>query len=153
MLMVERFTPRAKSVKARPLRWRFLSPPEAQFKSMIVHADKVMLVEDDLETRTFLGQILELEGFEVVTFSNGLQALDYLAQSAPPCLIILDLRMPIMDGPQFRAAMLADPRFALIPVIVVTAFEPSSAAALSALRVFRKPLDVTALLGVIRKNC
>jgi CheY-like chemotaxis protein len=120
---------------------------------MTSHEDKLMLIEDDAETRFFLGQILELEGFEVVAFSNGVQALDYLSQSAPPCLIILDLQMPIMDGPQFRAAMLADPRLAGIPVIVVTAFEPSAAATLLALRVFRKPVDVNALLGVIRENC
>jgi len=64
-----------------------------------------MLVEDDPETRTFLSEILEIEGFRVVAFADGIQALEYLARSAPPRLIIMDMRMPQMDGSQFRSAM------------------------------------------------
>ncbi|HKV53626.1 MAG TPA: hypothetical protein VJN94_03195, partial [Candidatus Binataceae bacterium] len=59
----------------------------------------------------------------------------------------------VMDGHTFRAAMLQDPRLARIPLVVLTAAEPSAAANLSALRVFRKPVDVRALLGVIRQHC
>jgi CheY-like chemotaxis protein len=115
--------------------------------------EQIMVIEDDNETRNLLAQILELEGFQVVAFPNGAEALDYLTQSVPPCLIILDLYMPVMDGRQFRSAMLADPQLGSIPVVVVTAFEPSSATALSALRVFRKPVDIKALLGVVRQTC
>lgn len=116
-------------------------------------SDKVMVVEDEREQRSYLVQLLELEGFQVVAFSNGAEALNYLAHSTPPCLIILDMRMPVMDGAQFRSAMLQDPRLAKIPVVVVTAFEPSAAANLSVLRVFRKPVDVDALLSTVRENC
>jgi CheY-like chemotaxis protein len=120
---------------------------------VVSSADKVMVVEDEPESRTYLVKILELEGFQVVSFSNGAEALKYLAGSAPPCLIVFDIRMPVMDGAQFRSAMLQDPRLAKIPVVVVTAFDPPAAANLSALRVFRKPVDVDALLGTIRENC
>jgi CheY-like chemotaxis protein len=61
--------------------------------------------------------------------------------------------MPVMDGAQFRAAMLRERRLANIPVVVVTAFEPPAAANLGALRVFRKPVDVDALLNTVRENC
>jgi CheY-like chemotaxis protein len=115
--------------------------------------DVVVVVEDEEEARTFLIQILEFEGFDVVGFSNGAEALDYLAHALKPCLIVLDMRMPIMDGPQFRTAMLQDSRLADIPVVIVTALEPSVAAGLSPLRIFRKPVDVSALLDVIRANC
>ncbi|HJU12365.1 MAG TPA: response regulator [Candidatus Binataceae bacterium] len=114
---------------------------------------QVMLVEDDVETRTFLADILEIEGFKVLTFANGAEALNYLANSAPPRLIIMDMRMPVMDGPKFRSAMLQDPRLARIPVLVVTAFEPSAAAKLSVSRVFRKPVDVNALVQAVRQYC
>jgi CheY-like chemotaxis protein len=120
---------------------------------MVSHQDEVMVIEDEQESRTYLVRLLQLEGFKVVAFSNGAEALNYLGHSAPPCLIILDLRMPMMDGLQFRSAMLQDPRLAKVPVIVVTAFEPSAAASLSAVRVFRKPVDVDALLGTVRENC
>ena len=112
-----------------------------------------MVVEDDEQARRLLSQILEFEGFSVVGFANGAEALRYLEKSEPPCLIILDLRMPVMDGSEFRAAMLRDPRLAKIPAVVVTAFDPSAARELSALRVFKKPVDVEALLGVVRENC
>jgi CheY-like chemotaxis protein len=120
---------------------------------MVSNEEEVMVVEDDREARTYLAQLLQLEGFKVVTCSNGAEALNHLAGSVLPCLIILDLRMPVMDGTQFRSAMLRDPRLAKIPVVVVTAFEPPAAASLSAVRVFRKPFDIDALLGTVRENC
>jgi CheY-like chemotaxis protein len=115
--------------------------------------DLLMVVEDEEEARTFLIQILEYEGFKVVGFSNGADALDYLVKSAEPCLIVLDIRMPVMDGPQLRAAMLQDPRLARIPVVVVTALDPSAAAGLLPVRVFRKPVNVEALIAVVRQHC
>jgi CheY-like chemotaxis protein len=119
---------------------------------MTASAD-VLVVEDEEEARTFLVQILEYEGFSVRGFANAPDALSYLAQSEEPCVIVMDLRMPIMDGPRFRAALLEDPRLAKVPVVVVTALDPSAAAGLGALRVLRKPVDVDVLLAVIRQNC
>jgi CheY-like chemotaxis protein len=71
--------------------------------------DAVVVVEDEEEARTFLVQILQYEGFNAIGFANGLEALEYLQKAEPPCLIVLDLRMPMMDGPEFRAAQLSDP--------------------------------------------
>ena len=115
--------------------------------------NQVMLVEDDEQTRTCLGEILQIEGFSVVSFGNGLEAMDYLAHSPPPRLIILDMRMPLMDGKEFRSEMLRDPHLATSPVIVVTAYEPSAAARLSVSRVFRKPVDIGALVETVRQYC
>ena len=120
---------------------------------MVSSEDTVLVVEDEGSTRSLLIQILEFEGFKAIGCANGAEALDYLAHSEPPCLIVLDMRMPVMDGPQFRSSMLRDPRLAKIPVVIVTAFDPSSAANLSPIRVLRKPVDVDALLGVVRANC
>jgi CheY-like chemotaxis protein len=119
----------------------------------MVSNEEVMVIEDEPESRAGLVTLLQVEGFKVVAFSNGAEALDHLTHSAPPCLIIFDIRMPVMDGPQFRAALLREPRLAQIPVIVVTAFEPPAAARLSALRVFRKPIDIDSLLTTVRENC
>jgi CheY-like chemotaxis protein len=120
---------------------------------MVSHEDLIVVVEDEPESRTFLVTLLQLEGFKVVAFQNGAEALHYLANSAPPCLLIFDIRMPVMDGIQFRSAMLQDPRLAKIPAVVVTAFEPLATENLAALRVFRKPLDFDALLSTVRKSC
>jgi CheY-like chemotaxis protein len=120
---------------------------------MATGRDTVLVVEDEEEARTFLVQILEYEGYSVLGFANGAEALDYLAQSEQPCLIVMDLRMPNMDGPRFRSALLKDPRLAKVPIVVVTALDPSSAAGLGALRVLRKPVDVDVLLSIIRQHC
>jgi CheY-like chemotaxis protein len=120
---------------------------------MISHEDLIMVVDDEPESRTFLVMLLQLEGFKVVAFPNGAEALHYLANSTPPCLVIFDLWMPVIDGTQFRSAMLQDPRLATIPAVVVTAFEPLATGNLAALRVFRKPLDFDALLSTVRANC
>jgi CheY-like chemotaxis protein len=120
---------------------------------MAVCEESVLVVEDEEEARTFLVKILEYEGFSVRGFANGAEALDYLTRSREPCLIVMDLRMPVMDGPGLRAALLQDQRFAQIPIVVVTALDPSAAAGLGALRVLRKPIDVDVLLSVIRQYC
>jgi CheY-like chemotaxis protein len=120
---------------------------------MATNADTVLVVEDEEEARAFLVQILEFEGFRVLGFANGAEALDHLVRSEEPCLIVMDIRMPVMDGPAFRSALLQDPRLAKVPVIVVTALDPSAAAGLGALRVMRKPVDVDVLVSLIRQNC
>jgi CheY-like chemotaxis protein len=120
---------------------------------MAARSQTVLVVEDEEDARNTLMQILEYEGLAVVGSANGKEALDYLSSGEQPCLIIMDIRMPIMDGTEFRTALLDDPRLVKIPVIVVTAMDPSAAAGLSALRVMRKPVDIEALLTVIRQNC
>jgi CheY-like chemotaxis protein len=63
------------------------------------------------------------------------------------------MMMPVMDGRQFRALQLKDPWLAKIPVVVVSAFSPSSVADLHPMAVKRKPLDVDTLLQVVEANC
>jgi CheY-like chemotaxis protein len=118
-----------------------------------VDNDVILVVKDEDEARTFLIRILEFEGFRAVGLSNGAEALEYLMKSERTCLIVLDLRLPVMDGPQLRSALLQDPRLAKIPVVVVTALDPSAAADLSPVRIFRKPFDVDTLLSVVRQHC
>jgi CheY-like chemotaxis protein len=113
----------------------------------------IMVVEDEDEAREILLQILEFEGFQVRGFANGAEALDYLKGGPAPCLIVLDVVMPVMDGREFRAAVLKNPGWARIPTIVVTALESSVVRDLSAIKVLRKPVDVEALLSVVRQNC
>jgi CheY-like chemotaxis protein len=115
--------------------------------------DTVLVIEDEDEARNILTELLELEGFNVHGCANGAEALAYLGSSEKPCLIILDLLMPVMDGRQFRAAMLKDSEIAKIPVIVVTALDPSDASDLKATKVLKKPVNVGALIDIVRANC
>ncbi|HVV49912.1 MAG TPA: response regulator [Polyangia bacterium] len=111
--------------------------------------DEILLVEDDRSIRTALQGILEDEGYGVTTAENGRQALERLRSGASPALIVLDLRMPVMDGWEFRAAQKSDPTLARIPVLAVSADGSAKAAAIDAEAYLRKPLSTDALLNAI----
>jgi signal transduction histidine kinase len=111
----------------------------------------ILLVEDDSGIREVLHGILEEEGYAVTAAENGRQALDRLHSSAAPDLIVLDLRMPVMDGWQFRAAQKADPMLANIPVLAVSADRSPQAEAIDAAGYIRKPLSTESLLTTIAR--
>jgi CheY-like chemotaxis protein len=122
-------------------------------KRQIMDTHTILVVEDEDESRQVLMQILELEGFKAVGASNGAEALDHLRTSDLPCVIILDLLMPVMDGRQFRTALLQVADLATIPVIVVSAIDSSAVSDLGVVKAFRKPLDIDALVKIIREHC
>src|SRR3954470_10491942 len=84
---------------------------------------RVLLVEDDLDVRDTLQDLLESDGYDVIPAANGKQALDFLTLNDPPGadLVILDLMMPMVSGWEVLDRMSDDPRLAGIPVIVVSA--------------------------------
>ena len=112
----------------------------------------VMVIDDDEGIREALASAISEAGCEVLSAMNGRDGLDQLrAQSEPPCLILLDLMMPVMDGQSFRTEQMKDPKLSSIPVIVMTAGQiPSSAMGVTTLR---KPLQLEQLLKMVRERC
>lgn len=85
----------------------------------------VLIVEDAADTRIALAEYLAIVGHRVATACDGLEALDYLRRAhGAVSVIVLDLRMPRMDGITFLDAKAADPKLRDIPVIVHSAVEP-----------------------------
>ena len=81
----------------------------------------VLIVDDHLDTLETIAELVSDEGHTHSEASNGQEALSWLERQADlPCLILLDLRMPVMDGWDFLRAMRALPRLAEIPVIVIS---------------------------------
>jgi CheY-like chemotaxis protein len=113
----------------------------------------VLVVEDDADILRALVQVLQDEGHTVRAAENGLVALAALRApgARPPCVILLDLMMPVMDGWAFRAAQLRDPALAGIPVIVLTADGSAveKAALMNCAGALRKPVELATLLGAI----
>ena len=109
----------------------------------------VLIVDDNDETRTLLAQILAIRGYEAVGATDGLDALAWLRGGGRPSVIVLDMRMPNMDGSALQRALKADARWAAIPVIVYSAFPPEQPG--NALAVLRKattsPDTLLALIG------
>ena len=74
------------------------------------HHHPVLVVEDDADIREAVQLILEDEGFDVVTACNGAEAEAELAHMEEPCLVLLDLMMPVMNGWELLAHLKRDGR-------------------------------------------
>jgi CheY-like chemotaxis protein len=90
-----------------------------------VPAAPVLLIDDNPDTRELLRSLLAIRGYDTVTADDGFEGLAYLRRGGSASVIILDLKMPNMDGWAFRRALNADPRWSAIPVIIFSAFPPS----------------------------
>jgi CheY-like chemotaxis protein len=115
----------------------------------------VLVVDDDRDIRDSLIEMLEEHGYQAVGAANGREALGVLEASPdPPCLILLDLMMPVMDGRAFREEQLKDPEWAQIPVLVISAYSDAQAQAREMqLECLRKPLGMRPLIEVVQRHC
>jgi CheY-like chemotaxis protein len=120
-----------------------LSPASAYFLSVA----RVLIVDDELDIRETISEILGFEGHEVFSAADGEQALVRCRQLKPD-LILLDLMMPGMNGWDFRRAQLRDPEIAGIPVVVVSAV--GRLGDLPASGFLPKPFGLDDLLAVVR---
>jgi DNA-binding response OmpR family regulator len=109
----------------------------------------VLVVEDDLDTRDFIGDLLMDAGHDVIPAGTGKQALDYLLSQleSPPDVVVLDLMLPLVSGWQVLERMRSEQRLAGVPVIVTTGI--SSDRPPGATMVLKKPFSVFELLQAI----
>jgi two-component system, chemotaxis family, chemotaxis protein CheY len=117
-------------------------------------SEPVLVVEDTDDSREVMGALLEMEGYRVAFATDGRDALEQLERGLRPCLILLDVSMPRMNGIEFRRVQAADERFREIPVILYSAIHeitwlyPSLDAP-----VCRKPVDVDRILQLVADRC
>jgi CheY-like chemotaxis protein len=110
------------------------------------------VVEDEVEIQLALKEALEWEGYHVITASNGNEALDTISRVLPPCLILLDLMMPVMDGWEFSETLRADQELSTIPIVVVSAYT-DRACEIGALEAIGKPVNLETLFSLVKKYC
>jgi len=115
----------------------------------------VMIVEDEKDAREAMVELIEQEGVTALGARHGQEALDMLLQGQRPSLILLDLKMPVMDGWAFCDALGADERFASIPVAILTAsaIYESLPHRRNGAGLFTKPVDFQRLLALVRRFC
>jgi CheY-like chemotaxis protein len=116
----------------------------------------ILIVDDDPPILTGLSEFLQGEGYNVAVAGDGRAALDQLRRGLRPCVIVLDLMMPVMDGWDFRHEQLKDAELREIPVVVITATgfsEQSVKAQLGAAEVVAKPPSPAHLLAAIERCC
>ena len=114
-------------------------------------AKRILVVDDERDISEVLKKRLESRGYLVETAPNGKEALKLIRQK-PADLIILDIMMPVMDGPQTATALKEDPKTEKIPIIFLSAildksesYDEKSGANI----VFSKPYDWEQLLGKV----
>jgi CheY-like chemotaxis protein len=113
----------------------------------------VLIVDDDAAVRRTMARFLGLDGFAVIEADNGQAALAYLRGGGEASVILLDLRMPVMDGWAFRREQQRDPAFAHIPVIVLSGADAHRFHELEAAATFHKPASMSELLRCVRRLC
>jgi CheY-like chemotaxis protein len=113
----------------------------------------VFIVDDDVDVREALAELLEGRGLPVATAANGSEALQRLrAMPTTPAVILLDLRMPVMDGYDFLIEHQLDPRLADIPVVVITADVGAGRDQLrSEVPVLTKPVQIPLLMSTLQR--
>ena len=114
---------------------------------------KVLIIEDNSDSRHFLASLLKIKGFEVMEAADGLEGIKRVFTERPD-VIVSDLSMPRLDGVQMLKALRSSPAFRSIPVVAVSAFGSGrleDAARAGADYTLRKPLNCDLLLTAISR--
>lgn len=112
----------------------------------------ILVVEDDNALRGLIAELLEIEGYQVSQAANGQEALDILDTISKPCLVLLDMMMPVMNGRVFLDKVMANASLAPIPILVVSAIA-DRANIKGTIGLMSKPIDTDALLKVVAQYC
>lgn len=112
----------------------------------------ILVVEDDADIRETIRLALELSGYTVFGAPNGKEGIELLSSIPRPCVILLDLMMPVMNGWEFVAVLEKNKELSKIPVVIVTAYA-GQAGTIHTQGVINKPFDLDSLTQTVRKWC
>jgi CheY-like chemotaxis protein len=111
----------------------------------------VVIVDDEPGVCETLRDVFEDEGYEVSTATDGRLALELLrGLHRQPCVVLLDLAMPVLDGSAVYTAMKGDPKLRDIAVVITTS-DPTNAPA--GCLMMKKPINLSVLLATVRRCC
>lgn len=94
-------------------------------------ANKILVVDDEKTIRVLIRKILENEQYEVIESTNGYEAVES-AKKENPDVILLDMKMPVMDGIETCRRLRADEKTKNIPILVITALGETKMEAIKA---------------------
>jgi CheY-like chemotaxis protein len=120
-------------------------------KTTTTAAPIVLVIEDNDAVRDALVMLLQGAGYRTTATRDGNHALALLRRGLTPCLILLDLLMPVKSGWEFRAEQLKDPALARIPTAVLSGVRTPELRGIVAS--LPKPIDVDQLLAVVDSHC
>ena len=113
----------------------------------------ILIIDDDAPLRQTMREALECEGYQVFTAVNGKDGFDKLKTISPePCVILLDLMMPVMSGWDFLDSQRSHPDFKDIPVVICSGY-CETAKAIRPAAVIEKPMKLESLLNTVTRFC
>ena len=117
---------------------------------MLPQHTRVLVVDDEPTIRNLIADALREAGFDIETAANGVEALK-LMQEWLPAVVVLDLMMPRLDGTGFTELMRLNPRYASVPVLLVTAAYGAQEAAeqVGARALLSKPFELDHLVDTV----
>jgi len=119
-----------------------------------VNEKLVLVVDDDLIARRLLSRLLNAEGYSVLEAEDGQKALEVLEQTThAPCMILLDLAMPVLDSHGFLKIRANDPALRQIPVAVVSGNVQRGEPLNGIDAILEKPVSRTRLMAVVEHRC
>lgn len=117
-------------------------------------ACSILLIDDDRDVRESMKSVLEIQGYHVVTAVNGLEGVEKLkALDKLPCVILLDLMMPDVNGWQFLDMQSADPKLRDVPVVICSAYMETAKSIRTVDGFIPKPVQLNSLLGAVKAFC
>ena len=109
----------------------------------------VLIVDDDELIRETLCELVEMVGCSAVVAANGREALNVMTEHRP-CLVIVDLLMPVMSGNELLEVMRTEPTLADIPVVVSTSAPERAPAGVP---IIRKPVNIEVVVEWMQRTC
>lgn len=118
---------------------------------------QVLIVEDHPKIRENLKAFFEGEGLGVIMVDNGQEALDFLklTPTLEPCLILTDIRMPVMDGVKFLMELRRDylKLYSQTPIFMMSAGTDADFVAIKTTGILKKPFNIDELCTIVEKYC
>lgn len=117
---------------------------------------RIVVIEDDPDLRETMKDLLEIEGFAVITAANGREGMKLIECGGKPCLILLDLMMPVMNGWEFLEAMRRDHQALLAQTRVAVVSAAPDMADLQkqyGCSVLKKPVNIHHLYALAHAAC
>lgn len=116
----------------------------------------IVVIEDDADLRETMKELLEMEGFSVLTAANGREGLNLIERDGGPCLILLDLMMPVMNGWEFLDAMQRNGQDLLAQTkvaVVSAAADMAEVQQQYGCSVLKKPVSIDRLFALAHAAC
>jgi CheY-like chemotaxis protein len=116
----------------------------------------ILIVDDEPSIRTMLGELLEDEGYTTTTAEDGVDALAHLTTSTElPCLILLDVMMPRMNGWELLNALQQHAALKTVPVVILSAqtVQPQNVVTSNVVAHLTKPVNLEHLLHLVYRSC